>query len=122
LLVEFAYALQDLANTLEVSELAADLRDVTGVDGDLASLGARIVDVEDELKMAYSGGTGGAGDRGGVKGVTFEQGAAEKIRKWGELAEEFPGRGGGLLASHPYRCYNRTVNLSRHFLPSVASM
>jgi hypothetical protein len=102
LLVEFTYALQDLANTLEVSELAADVRDVIGVDGDLASLGTRMVDVEDELKMAFSGGTGGAGDRGRVKGVTFEQGAAEKILKRRELAEEFSDRGGGLSVSHLY--------------------
>lgn len=114
-MIEFAYALDDLANMVEVGELSPDARDVIGVDGDLAVLGAGIVDVEDELPMAFSGRTGGAGDRGRMKGVTFKQGAAEKILERGELGEEFPGRGGGLFTSHLYRCYKTTAILSRHF-------
>jgi hypothetical protein len=119
LLVDFTCAFQDFAHTLKVSELAADLRDVIGVDGDLTGLGTGIVDVEDELQMALSGSTGGAGDRGRVKGVTFEQGAAEEILERGELAEELARGTGGLLTSHLYRCYMYQTMLSRHILAKM---
>lgn len=101
---------------MEVSELAADLRGVIGVDGDLAGLGAGIVDVEDELTMALSGSTGGTGDRGRMKGVTQEERATEKILKWGEFPEELTSGAGGLCTRHLYRCYNSGDNLVKTFL------
>ena len=42
-----------------------DLRDLGGMDADLAVLGARIVGVEDPLQAPFAAGAGGAGDRRG---------------------------------------------------------
>lgn len=43
----------------------------------MAVFGARVVDVEDPLDVPGAAGAGGTGDRGGMKGVTFEDRAAE---------------------------------------------
>jgi len=73
LLVDFADLFQSLAHAVEVPQLLTDLRDLGWMDADLAVLGARIVDVEDPLEVPFAAGTGGAGDRCGMKGVTFEE-------------------------------------------------
>ena len=57
--------------------MLTDLGDLGGMEADLAVLRARVVDVEDPLEVTFAAGTGGAGDRRGVKGVALQQRAAE---------------------------------------------
>jgi hypothetical protein len=83
LLVDFADLFQSLAHAVEVLQLLADLRDLGGMEADLSVLGARVVDVEDPLEVPFAARTGGAGDRGGMKGVTFEERSAKDgIERW----------------------------------------
>jgi hypothetical protein len=83
LLIDFADLFQSLAHAVEVLQLLTDLKDLGGMDADLAVLGARVVDVEDPLEVPFAAGTGGAGDRGGMKGVTFEERSAkDRVERW----------------------------------------
>src|SRR5258708_1949391 len=83
LLIDFADLFQSLAHAVEVLQLLTDLRDLGGMDADLAVLGARVVDVEDPLEVPFAAGTGGAGDRRGMKGGTVEGTfAKERGRRW----------------------------------------
>jgi hypothetical protein len=83
LLIDFADLFQSLTHAVEVLQLLTDLRDLGGMEADLAVLGARVVDVEDPLAVPFAAGTGGAGDRGGMKGVTFqERSAKDCVKRW----------------------------------------
>ena len=77
LLIDFADPFQNLPYAIEIPQLLPDLRNLGGMEGDLAVFGARVVDVEDPLEVPSAAGTGGAGDRCGMKGVTFEERSAE---------------------------------------------
>ena len=76
-LIALADLLQNLANAIQVSNLAAHLADLIGVKRHLAGFGTGIVYVQDPLVMAFAAGAGRAGDPSRMKGVPFEQGAAE---------------------------------------------
>jgi hypothetical protein len=88
-LVEFADLFEDLPHALEVLQLAAHVRDLFGMESDLAVLGAGIVDVENPLEMALAAGASGAGDRGGVEGMAFEERATQERIKRRKKGEEF---------------------------------
>jgi hypothetical protein len=77
-LVEFADLFEDLPDTVEILQLAAHLRNLFGMESDLAVLGAGIVDVENPLEMTPAAGAGGAADGGGMKRVAFEERAAQQ--------------------------------------------
>jgi hypothetical protein len=83
LLIDLANAFEGASHAGEVVDLAADMGDLFGMETDLGSLGTGIDDGEDALEMTLAAGAGSAGDRGGMKGVTFEQGAAEQILERG---------------------------------------
>jgi len=109
LLVDFADLFQSLAHAVEVPQLLTDLRDLGWMDADLAVLGARIVDVEDPLEVPFAAGTGGAGDRCGMKSVTFEERSTKdrvERRKAGKKLAGFRCGSWPHCASHLYRCYN----------------
>jgi hypothetical protein len=117
LLVNLADLLQNLTHTIQVLQLLTDLGDLRGMDADLAVPGARVVDVEDPLKVPCPAGAGGAGNRGGMKGVPFEEGPTKDLverRKAGEKLAGFGGGRGLLPASHLYRCYKKRAALSIH--------
>ena len=117
LLVDFADLLQSLAHAVEVLQLLTDLRDLSWMDADLAVFGARVVDVEHPLEVPLAAGTRGAGDRRGMKGVTFEERSAKdrvKRRKTGKKLAGFRGASRRFCLSHPYRCYNTGAALSIH--------
>jgi hypothetical protein len=83
--------------------LLADLRYLGGMEADLAVFGAGVVDVEDPLEVPSAAGTGGAGDCRGMKGVTFEERAAENGIERRKTSKKLAGpcRGRGLfLTSH----------------------
>jgi hypothetical protein len=117
LLIDFADLFQSLAHAVEVLQLLTDLRDLGGMDADLAVLGARVVDVEDPLEVPFAAGTGGAGDRRGMKGVTFEERSAkDRVERW-KTGKKLAGFRGGFRLLHPshlYRCYITETALSIH--------
>ena len=83
MLIDFADLFQSLAHAVEVLQLLTDLRDLGGMEADLAVLGARVVDVEDPLEVPFAAGAGGAGDRGRMKGVPFEERSAkDRVERW----------------------------------------
>ncbi len=88
LLVEFADLFESLPHTFEVLQLAAHLRDLFGMERELAVLGAGIVDVENPLQMPLAAGAGGAGNRGRVEGVAFQERAAQERVKRRQRSEE----------------------------------
>ncbi len=77
LLVDFADLFQNLPHAVEVLQLFADLRNLGGMESDLAVLGARVVHVEDPLTVTFPAGTDGTGDRRGMKGVALEERATQ---------------------------------------------
>ena len=108
MLVDFADLFQNPPHAVEILQLLTDLRDLGGMEADLAVLGARVVDVEDPLKVTFAAGTGGARDRRGMKGVPLEERAAEdgvERRKGRKELAGLCGRPRLLLTSHLYRCY-----------------
>ena len=99
LLVEFADLFEDLPHAVEVLQLPPHLRDLFGMECELAVLGARVVDVEHPLEMtlaAGAGGAGGAGNSGGMEGVAFEERAAQERIKRRKRGQELYRAGGRL--------------------------
>lgn len=68
-----------------------DLRDLGRMEADLSVLGAWVVDVEYPLEVTFAAGTGGAGDRGGMKGVTFEERSAKDGIESRKTGQKFAG-------------------------------
>jgi hypothetical protein len=93
LLVDFTDPFQNPPYAVEVPQLLTDLRDLGGMEADLAVLGARVVDVEDPLEVTFAAGAGGAGDRRGMKGVALEERAAEDSVERRKSGEELAGLG-----------------------------
>jgi hypothetical protein len=77
LLIGLADPLQNLPHAIQIRDLPAHLGNLIGMKGDLTGFSAGIIHIQDPLVMAFAAGTGGAGDTRGMKGVTFEQGAAQ---------------------------------------------
>jgi hypothetical protein len=63
LLIDFADPFQNLPYAIEIPQLLPDLRNLGGMEGDLAVFGARVVDIEDPLEVPSAAGTGGTGNR-----------------------------------------------------------
>ena len=108
LLIDLADLLQNLAQAIQVGDLSAHLDKLIGMEGDLTGFGAGIIHIQDPLVMAFATGAGGAGDICGMKGVTFEQRAAQQIVKRRELGEQLASgtrMRRALFTSHLYRCY-----------------
>jgi len=93
LLVDFADLFQNPPRAVEVLQLLTDLGDLGGMEADLAVLGARVVDIEDPLKVPFAAGTGGAGDPRGMKGVALEERSAEDRVKRRKSGQELAGLG-----------------------------
>ncbi len=72
--------------------MAAHLRDLFGMEIDLAVLGARIVDVEDPLEMAQAAGAGGAANSSGMEGMAFEERAAQQRIEGRKRSDELTAR------------------------------
>jgi len=77
LLIDFADLFQNPPDPVEVLQLLTDLGDLGGMEADLAVLRARVVDVEDPLQVTFATGTGGAGNRRGMKGMALEERSAK---------------------------------------------
>jgi hypothetical protein len=117
LLVDFADLFQSPPHPVEVLQLLADLGDLGGMESDLTVLRARVVYVENPLEVAFAAGTGGAGDRRGMKGVAFEERATKDRIERRKSSQELAGYGCRLwllFTSHLYRCYTFPCDLSIH--------
>jgi hypothetical protein len=91
LLVDFADLFQNPPHAVEVLQLLTYLRDLGGMEADLAVFGARVVDVEDPLEVTFAAGTGGTGDRRGMKGVAFEERPAKDRVERRQSSKELAG-------------------------------
>jgi hypothetical protein len=76
LLVDCADLFEDPPQAVEVVQLPADLRNLRGMEADLASFASGVVDVEDPLRMALAIGAGGTGNRRRMEGMAFKERAA----------------------------------------------
>ena len=90
--------------------MLTDLRNLGGMEADLSVPGARVVDVEDPLKMPFAARAGGAGDRGRMKSVPLEERSAQDGMEGRQTGKKLPGFHGRLrlllpCPSHLYRCY-----------------
>jgi hypothetical protein len=91
--VDLANLLENLAHTVEIADLPVDLRDLGGMEANLARLAARIVDVEDPLEVTFAVGTGGAGNRSRMEGATFEDRTTQEGIERRERVEELADAG-----------------------------
>jgi hypothetical protein len=91
LLIALADLLQNLAHPIQVGDLAAHPVNLIGVKRNLAGFSAWIIYVEDPPVMAFAAGAGRAGDPGGMKGMPFEQGAAEQVMEGRKLGHQLTG-------------------------------
>jgi hypothetical protein len=78
-LIGFAPLFEDLADPVEVGELAAHLIQLRRVEINLPVLAARVIDVENPLQMALARGACGTFDGGGMKSVALDEGAAQDV-------------------------------------------
>ena len=78
LLVELADLFEDLSHALEALQLAAHVGNLFGMESNLAVLGAWVVDVKHPLEMPLAAGAGGAGNRGRMERVPFQERAAQE--------------------------------------------
>ena len=92
-MVDFADLFQNPPCAVEVLQLLTDLKNLGGMEADLAVLGARVVDVEDPLEVTFAAGTGRTGDRRGMKGVALEERSAEDRVKRRKSGQELAGLG-----------------------------
>ena len=88
-LVEFADLFENLPHTIEVLQLPANVRDLLGMEAELAVPGAWVVDVKDPLEMALAAGAGSAGNRSGVESMAFQERAAEERIEGRKRSQEF---------------------------------
>ena len=77
-----------MAHPIEIGELLPHLRDLLGMEGNLTGLTARVIYIQNPLEMTFPTMAGGAGDGGGMKGVSLKQGTTQHILQWGKLGEE----------------------------------
>src|SRR6202051_2746828 len=101
ILVQLADRLQGLLRPVIALQSLAHLRDLLRPQAQLAVLCARIVHVENPLRITLA--TRAFGTTTAVKGGAFEQGAAQNIAgldEGGGKSISFPG---GVPTCHPYR-------------------
>ena len=99
-MVELANRLQGFLELAVVFEPQPHLGQLVAAQTDLTVLAARIVDVEDPLRMSAAAGALGAVL--GVEGGAMEEGAAKDVAERGELGEEAVESGRAFLC-HLYR-------------------
>lgn len=58
------------------------------MEGDLTGFRAGIIHIQDPLGMAFAAGAGSAGDSRGVKRMTFEHRAAQKVVEGRKLRDQ----------------------------------
>jgi hypothetical protein len=85
--------------------LLTDLRDLRGVEANLARAGARVVDVEDVLEMAVAVGAAGTGNRSRMEGAAFEERAAEERIERGERGDQAADAGRAWVGCSHYHLY-----------------
>src|SRR5579875_1227810 len=107
LLIALADLLQNLAHAIQICDLPTHLGNLIGMERDLTGFRAGIIHVQNPLAMAFATGAGSAGDRRGMKSMTFEHRAAQQVVQWRKLGDQFAsGLSQAGSVCHLYRCYS----------------
>jgi hypothetical protein len=101
LLVDFADLFEDPPQPVEVVQLPTDLRNLRGMEANLASLAPGVVDVENPLQMALAISAGGTGNRSRMERVALKERAAKDVVEGRKRSEELAEPGRGLLEGCP---------------------